>query len=37
MKIYCEKSLSDFDFWSEAKHVAKYLTYGDLMNEREGE
>ena len=26
MKIYSEKSLKDFDFWSGAKDTVKYLT-----------
>lgn len=30
MKIYEEKSLTDFDFWSGAKDTVKYLTYDEL-------
>lgn len=30
MKIYTEKSLRDFEFWSGAKDTAKYLTPGEL-------
>ena len=30
MKVYYEKSLSEFDFWSGAKDTAKYLTDGDF-------
>lgn len=30
MKIYYEKSLSDFEFWSGAKDRVKYLTTDDL-------
>ena len=30
MKIYTEKSLRDFDFWSGAKDTVKYLTPCEL-------
>lgn len=30
MKIYTEKSLRDFEFWSGAKDRAEYLTEKDL-------
>ena len=30
MKIYAEKSLRDFEFWSGAKDTAKYLGYNEL-------
>ena len=30
MKIYTEKSLSDFDFWSGARDTVKYLTPSEL-------
>ena len=30
MKIYIEKSLRDFEFWSRAKHTVKYLTSCEL-------
>lgn len=30
MKIYTEKSLSDFEFWSGAKDTVKYLTESEL-------
>ena len=30
MKIYTEKSLSDFEFWSGAKDTVKYLTTDEL-------
>lgn len=30
MKIYTEKSLQDFEFWSGAKNTVKYLTPGEL-------
>ena len=30
MKIYMEKSLENFDFWSGAKDTAKYLTHQEL-------
>ena len=30
MKIYEEKNLIDFEFWSGAKDTAKYLTDDDL-------
>lgn len=30
MKVYIETSLSDFEFWSGAKHTAEYLTYKDF-------
>ena len=30
MKIYTEKSLRDFEFWSGAKDTVKYLTPGEL-------
>ena len=30
MKIYTEKSLNDFDFWSGAKDTVKYLTENEL-------
>lgn len=30
MKIYEEKSLRDFDFWSGAKDTVKYLTDDEL-------
>lgn len=30
MKIYCEKSLSDFEFWSGAKDRTKFLTIEDF-------
>lgn len=30
MKIYTEKSLRDFEFWSGAKDTAKYLTSREL-------
>ena len=30
MKIYEEKSLVNFEFWSGAKETVKYLTYGEL-------
>lgn len=30
MKIYTEKSLSDFDFWSGARDTVKYLTENEL-------
>ena len=30
MKIYEEKSLSDFEFWSGAKDTVKYLTDDEL-------
>ena len=30
MKIYSEKSLKDFDFWSGAKDTVKYLTEDEL-------
>lgn len=30
MKIYTEKSLRDFDFWSGARDTVKYLTPGEL-------
>ena len=30
MKIYTEKSLNDFEFWSGAKDTVKYLTESEL-------
>jgi hypothetical protein len=30
MKIYEEKSLANFEFWSGAKDTVKYLTYDEL-------
>lgn len=30
MKIYTEKSLREFDFWSGARDTVKYLTPGEL-------
>lgn len=30
MKIYTEKSLNDFDFWSGAKGTVKYLTEDEI-------
>jgi hypothetical protein len=30
MKIYSEKSLNDFDFWSGAKDTVKYLTSDEI-------
>ena len=30
MKIYTEKSLRDFEFWSGAKDTVKYLTESEL-------
>ena len=30
MKIYRDESLTDFEFWSEAKKVADKLTYDEL-------
>lgn len=30
MKIYTEKSLREFDFWSGAKDTVKYLTEDEL-------
>lgn len=30
MKIYTEKSLKDFDFWSGAKYTVKYLTEDEI-------
>jgi hypothetical protein len=30
MKVYEEKSLKDFDFWSGAKDTVKYLTDDEL-------
>lgn len=30
MKIYTEKSLRNFEFWSGAKNTVKYLTPGEL-------
>lgn len=30
MKIYTEKSLRDFEFWSGAKDTVKYLTLEEL-------
>lgn len=30
MKIYTEKSLIDFEFWSGAKDIVKHLTYDEL-------
>ena len=30
MKIYAEKSLRDFEFWSGAKDTVKYLTLNEL-------
>ena len=30
MKIYTEKSLKDFDFWSGAKDTVKYLTEDEI-------
>ena len=30
MKIYSEKSLNEFDFWSGAKDTVKYLTEDEL-------
>lgn len=30
MKIYAEKSLRDFDFWSGAKDTVEYLTLDEL-------
>jgi hypothetical protein len=30
MKIYTEKSLRDFEFWSGAKDTVKYLTPCEL-------
>lgn len=30
MKIYCEKSLSEFEFWSGAKDRTKFLTSDDF-------
>lgn len=30
MKIYTEKSLNDFEFWSGAKDTVKYLTGSEL-------
>lgn len=30
MKIYAEKSLRDFEFWSGAKDTVKYLGYNEL-------
>lgn len=30
MKIYMEKSLRDFEFWSGAKDTVKYLTLDEL-------
>ena len=30
MKIYVEKSLSDFEFWAGAKDTAEYLTSEEL-------
>ena len=30
MKIYTEKSLRDFDFWSGARDTVKYLTPSEL-------
>ena len=30
MKLYREKSLSDFEFWSGARDRANYLTYNDF-------
>lgn len=30
MKLYTEKDLIDFDFWSGAKDTVKYLTYKEL-------
>ena len=30
MKIYSEKSLKDFEFWSGAKDTVKYLTEDEL-------
>ena len=30
MKIYAEKSLRNFDFWSGASDTVKYLTYEEI-------
>ena len=30
MKIYSEKSLKDFEFWSGAKDTVKYLTEDEI-------
>lgn len=30
MKIYSEKSLNEFDFWSGAKDTVKYLTEDEI-------
>lgn len=30
MKIYAEKSLNDFDFWSGAVDTVNYLTYEEI-------
>ena len=30
MKIYMEKSIKDFEFWSGAKDRVKYLTWDEL-------
>ena len=30
MKIYTEKSLNNFEFWSGAKDTVKYLTESEL-------
>ena len=30
MKIYTEKSLKDFDYWSGAKDTVKYLTEDEI-------
>ena len=30
MKIYSEKSLKDFDFWSGAKNTVKYLSEDEI-------
>ena len=30
MKIYTEKSLNEFDFWSGAKDTVKYLTEDEI-------
>lgn len=30
MKIYAEKSLNEFDFWSGAKDTVKYLTEDEI-------
>ena len=30
MKIYTEKSLNDFEFWSGAKDTVKYLTESEI-------